>query len=78
MVQGRNIKLAMLNACRSAQSESSEAAMGLAPALVRAQVPAVIAMQASISDEGAKRFSRLFYELLAQGYPCLLYTSRCV
>ena len=69
LLVGRNIKLVMLNACNSAQSGAAEAAMGLAPALVKAQVPAVIAMQTRVTDRTAIRFSSKFYGLLAQGYP---------
>jgi hypothetical protein len=55
--------LVVLNACETAAG----AWAGLAPALVRAQVAAVVAMQWSVEDRAAIRFSRSFYKALAQG-----------
>ncbi len=55
--------LVVLNACETAAG----AWAGLAPALVRAQVAAVVAMQWPVEDRAAIRFSRSFYKALAQG-----------
>jgi hypothetical protein len=55
--------LVVLNACETAQG----AWAGLAPALVRADIPAVVAMQWPIEDRAAICFSRSFYQALAQG-----------
>ncbi len=49
--------LVVLNACETAQG----AWAGLAPALVRADIPAVVAMQWPIEDRAAICFSRSFY-----------------
>jgi tetratricopeptide (TPR) repeat protein len=43
--------------------------VGLAPNLVRRGLPAVVAMQYSIYDDTAIRFSREFYRTLALGFP---------
>ncbi|MGC9359640.1 MAG: CHAT domain-containing protein, partial [Anaerolineae bacterium] len=55
--------LVVLNACDTANGDWA----GLAPALVRAEVPAVVAMQWPVEDRAAIRFARLFYRALAMG-----------
>lgn len=60
------LRLVVLNACRSAEIRSRPFA-GVATALVRAGVPAVLAMQAPISDRAAIAFARAFYSRLARG-----------
>ena len=57
------VSLVVLNACETA----SGAWAGLAPALVRAEIPAVVAMQWPVEDRAAIRFSRLFYKALSMG-----------
>lgn len=67
-----HVRLVVLNACRTAQVAGSP---GVAPygtlgtALSLAGVPAVVAMQYSISDSGAILFSKTFYQTLASGAP---------
>lgn len=55
--------LVVLNACRTAKG----AWAGLASSLVRADVPAVVAMQWDVEDDAAVRFSRAFYRALSLG-----------
>jgi len=62
-------KLVVLNACQSATSSSTQPMVGMAPSLVRRGLPAVVAMQYSIYDDTAIRFSREFYRALALGLP---------
>ena len=57
------VNLVVLNACETAQG----AWAGLGPALVRREVPAVVAMQWPVEDRAAIRFSEHFYRALAQG-----------
>jgi len=57
--------LVVLNACDTATGSWA----GLAPALVRAEIPAVVAMQWPVEDTAAIRFSRAFYRALAKGQP---------
>jgi len=64
-----SVKLVVLNACKSAEvaaREDQDAFMGIAPSLVMAGVPAVIAMQYIISAEAAATFSEGFYEHLVR------------
>jgi len=65
----RTLRLAVLNACQSGLSSSKGLAGGVATALVQMGIPAVIAMQAEISDEGAIAFAQGFYAALADGWP---------
>lgn len=61
-----SIRLVVLNTCQGAQGDRFS---GVAQALIRQDIPAVLAMQAKIPDEAAVRFSRHFYERLAKGRP---------
>lgn len=67
VVNYRSIKLALLNACESGQTDDGRAFMGLAPQLVRYGVPAVVAMQFAITDKAAATFAREFYKRLCAG-----------
>ena len=61
------LKLVFLNACRGAATSADDIRTGMAPRLVRAGVPAVIAMQYEIQDVAAVEFSREFYASLFTG-----------
>jgi len=63
------LRLAVLNACASAQGSHNDRFASTAATLVRSGIPAVIAMQHSISDRAAIEFSQTFYESLADGLP---------
>lgn len=60
------VRLVVLNACQTAMIPT-EPLLGVAPALVSRGIPAVVAMQARISDLAAIAFSRAFYGTLAEG-----------
>jgi hypothetical protein len=64
-----SVYLVVLNGCETAASSKRQPFLGLAPALVDAGIPAVVAMQFRISDTTAITFSREFYGALADGYP---------
>jgi hypothetical protein len=53
-----------LAACQGAKRSMTDAFAGLGPRLVRARVPAVVAMQEVVSFESARKFSTRFYERL--------------
>ncbi|MCP4514917.1 MAG: CHAT domain-containing protein, partial [Delftia sp.] len=62
-------RLVFLTACQSATRSTSDAFLGLAPKLVGAGVPAVVAMQDAVTVETARKLSAAFYrQLLAHGY----------
>jgi hypothetical protein len=67
-----SLRLAFLNACRTASSSQEmglDPFTGVASALVLAGMPAVLAMQFSVSDEAATLFSTAFYRRIAAGDP---------
>jgi hypothetical protein len=74
LFRNTGIRLACLNACTTA-THTAGTFSGIAPALVRAAVPAVVAMQYAISDQGALTFSRAFYTALADRWPIDLATT---
>ncbi len=73
---GKLPRFVMLNACLTASDTvqmcergAERAFAGVAPALVRAGVTAVVAMQFPVSDRGAQIFSADFYRMLARRRP---------
>lgn len=63
----KGIQLAMIGACRSAQTDGLNSWAGIAPSLVRAGIPAVIGMQYTVYDASAIAFSKMFYSAWARG-----------
>lgn len=65
-----SIRLVVLNACSSSQVEGAGLFSGIGPALVRASIPAVVAMQyEAVYTDTASLFSQRFYAGLARGLP---------
>jgi hypothetical protein len=62
------VRLVMLDACGSGQIRI-DPYRSIAPALIRAQVPAVIAMQLTVPQEATRAFAGEFYRTLAEGFP---------
>jgi CHAT domain len=70
MLRGhRSLRLVVLNACEGARSARDDPFGGVAQALVRQGIPAVIAMQFEISDPAAVAFGHSFYQGIADGLP---------
>jgi hypothetical protein len=70
MLQGHHaLRLVVLNACEGARSAPDDPFGGVAQALVRQGIPAVIAMQFEISDPAALVFSHSFYQAIADDFP---------
>ncbi|MFP5264097.1 MAG: CHAT domain-containing protein [Blastocatellia bacterium] len=63
------LRLVLLNACDGARASLSDPFGGTAQSLVRAGIPAVIAMQFEISDRAAIAFANEFYKALADYCP---------
>src|SRR6266545_5074176 len=61
------IRLVVLNACQSAMISDRGLLTGVAPALIAAGVPAVLAMQLTVRAESATRFAKIEYRSLARG-----------
>ena len=66
---GEGVRLVVLGACNSASRDEYGAWTGVAPALVRERMPAVVAMQFRVADTQASAFMRKFYKLVLSGYP---------
>ncbi|MDJ0798240.1 MAG: CHAT domain-containing protein [Calothrix sp. MO_167.B12] len=64
-----NLGLVILNSCQGGTVSSNQTFAGIAPNLVRQEIPAVVAMQYPIEDDTAKLFADEFYRTLALGYP---------
>jgi hypothetical protein len=64
-----SLRLVFLNACRTARVAAPNPFGGVATSLVRAGVPAVIAMQFPITDGAAVAFSETVYRRIAAGDP---------
>ncbi len=67
LLSGRGLALVVLNACQSARGSRGDLARGVAPALVAAGIPAVVANQFSVLDTAAVVFARELYHFLALG-----------
>ncbi len=63
----RGLRLVFLNACETARGGRSDWNRGVAPALVAAGLPAVVANQYSVLDAAATAFAADFYAQLARG-----------
>jgi hypothetical protein len=65
----RALRLVVLNACEGGRNDLEDAFGGVAQALMRRRVPAVLAMAHPISDDAALALSGQFYAALADRYP---------
>ena len=65
--QGPQLRLTVLNACEGARAAREDPFAGVAAALVRRSMPAVVAMQFDIKVEAAGEFTEHFYKALAEG-----------
>jgi hypothetical protein len=68
MLNRSGVRLILLDACESGRL-ATEPFRNLAPALIRAQVPAVIAMQFKVPDAAARAFAGELYRALSEGFP---------
>lgn len=66
-LHGSGVRLAVLGACESGRRDGINEWSGIAPALVKAQVPAVVAYQFPILDQCAIAFHQQFYLALVGG-----------
>jgi hypothetical protein len=65
---GEGVRLAVLGACNGATRDAGGAWTGVAPALVKEKIPAVLAMQFKVGDRAAIGFMLTFYALVLNGY----------
>jgi CHAT domain len=62
----RSLGLVVLNCCRGAQFDPQRPFDSVAQSLVRRNIPAVLAMQSSVSNEAAVAFAEAFYRSLVR------------
>ncbi|MBC7521102.1 MAG: CHAT domain-containing protein, partial [Sandarakinorhabdus sp.] len=77
-LQDEPLRLVFLNACNTGTTGEHMGLhpfAGVASALIRSGVPAVVAMQFPISDTAAILFAQTFYERIAQSFPVDAATS---
>ncbi|MBY5162462.1 CHAT domain-containing protein [Salsipaludibacter albus] len=65
----RPLRLVVLNSCEGARTGAEDPYGGVAQALVRQGIPAVVAMQFEITDRAAIIFSRALHRSIADGFP---------
>jgi WD40 repeat protein len=68
MIARSGVRLVLLNACQGA-TLGADPLRSLAPALIAAGVPAVVAMQFVVPEETTRTFATEFYQSLAEGFP---------
>ncbi len=68
-LRARGVRLTMLGSCEGARNDGVNAWSGVAAALTRAGIPAVVAMQYTVRDSNVIHFSRAFYRAVAEGQP---------
>jgi hypothetical protein len=68
LLRGSDLRLVVLDACDRARL-LIEPFRSIAPALIRAQIPAVVAMQFPIPQQATQAFAGEFYRALAEGFP---------
>jgi hypothetical protein len=66
LLRGSGVRLVVLDACKGGRL-ATYPFRSVTPALIRAQVPAVIAMQFSVPEAATRAFSGEFYRALAAG-----------
>lgn len=65
----RFLRLIVLNACAAALTSPYIIDAGIAQSLIKQGIPAVLAMQTTITDHGAATFGHEFYAALSDGRP---------
>jgi hypothetical protein len=68
-LRSSSVRLVVLNACKTSTEAEGKAFMGVAPALVIAGIPAVIAMQFNVPDRMAIRYTTALYQYLVSAAP---------
>ena len=67
-LRGAGVRMVVLGACESAARDEGGAWTGVAPALVREEIPAVVAMQFKVLDKNAALFIAHLYTRVLGGY----------
>jgi hypothetical protein len=65
----RSLRLVVINDCESSTGPAKNFAVGVAASLVRAGIPATLAMQYSLPDPVARQFAAEFYDAIVRSLP---------
>ncbi len=65
----RSLRLVLLNSCKGRLGSQLDLFSSVVATLVQRGLPSVLAMQADITDQATKEFTRAFYEAVADGLP---------
>ena len=68
-LRGAGVRLAVLGGCETGRRDGVNIWSGVAPALVKAEIPAVLANQFTVRDHCAIAFSKHFYQSIVGGLP---------
>lgn len=68
MLRGKGVRLVVLGACETGRRDGYNVWSGVAAAMLKAGIPAVIAMQYKIKDPLAAAFSEALYRALVAGF----------
>ncbi len=69
ILRSSSVRLVVLNACKTSTEAEGKAFMGVAPTLVIAGIPAVMAMQFNVPDHMAIRYTTALYQYLIRARP---------
>lgn len=69
ILRSSSVRLVVLNACKTSTEAEGKAFMGVAPTLVIAGIPAVMAMQFNVPDHMAIRYTTALYQYLVRARP---------
>jgi hypothetical protein len=69
LLRSQGVQLVVLGACETARRDNVHVWSSVASSLLKARIPAVVAMQFKISAPAGVAFSRVLYQALAAGYP---------
>jgi hypothetical protein len=64
-----SVRLVVLSACESGSLAAVEPLRSVAPALIGARIPTVVAMQFKVPQSSTRAFAYQFYKTLAEGFP---------
>jgi len=67
LLRGAGVRLAVLGGCETGRRDGVSVWSGTAPALIKAEIPAVVANQFKVLDTCAIAFSKQFYQALLVG-----------
>jgi CHAT domain-containing protein len=67
LLRGRGIRLVVLGACQTGSRDGRNVWSGVAASLLKAEIPAVVAMQFTVNDDLAVAFNGAFYQALIAG-----------